>query len=163
MRHSVTSRYWLVSLSLLRLNLWTWIDKRQCFLHPKIKMVQRWQVFRLLGHSLGPNAGTAWDWQTVPHAPQIFITLLWSMWEWKSIHATQELPHTDVPPTFAQMQKTSLGPLLLTPPFAEVLNPGPFATFRTTQPLSHTWPLQFEYYNPTQCAFSRPLWFIVLL
>ncbi len=60
------------------------------------------------------------------------------MQEWKDIDATQELPHTDVAPTYAGMQKTSLGPLLLTPPFAEVSNPGPFATFRTTQPLGHT-------------------------
>ncbi len=49
-------------------------------------------------------------------------------------------PHADVAPTYARKQKTSLGPLLLTPPFAEGSNPGPFATFRTTQPLGHTWP-----------------------
>ncbi len=44
----------------------------------------------------------------------------------------QELPHADIAPTYARMQKTSLGPLLLTPPFTEGSNPGPFATFRTT-------------------------------
>ncbi len=64
------------------------------------------------------------------------------MQEWKDIDAMQELPHADIAPTYARMQKTSLGPLLLTPPFAEGSNPGPFATFRTTQPLGHTWPYQ---------------------
>ncbi len=53
----------------------------------------------------------------------------------------QELPHADVAPTYARMQKTSLGPSLLTPPFAEGLSPGPFATFRTIRPLGHTWPI----------------------
>ncbi len=33
--------------------------------------------------------------------------------------------------------KDKLRPLLLTPPFAEGSNPGPFATLSTTQPLSH--------------------------
>ncbi len=35
--------------------------------------------------------------------------------------------------------KDKLRPLLLTPPFAEGSNPGPFATLSTTQPLSHMW------------------------
>ncbi len=35
--------------------------------------------------------------------------------------------------------KDKLRPLLLTPPFAEGLNPGPFATLSTTQTLSHMW------------------------
>ncbi len=36
--------------------------------------------------------------------------------------------------------KDKLRPLLLTPPFVEGSNPGPFATLSTTQPLSHMWP-----------------------
>jgi hypothetical protein len=39
--------------------------------------------------------------------------------------------------------KDNLRPLLLTPPFAEGSNPGPFATLSTTQPLSHMWLLVF--------------------
>jgi hypothetical protein len=48
------------------------------FSHSKIEMEQRCQVFSLVGHSLGLSTGTAWERQTGPCAPQIFITLLLS-------------------------------------------------------------------------------------
>ncbi len=49
----------------------------------------------------------------------------------------QELPHADAAPNVHTNAKDKLGPLLLTLPFAEGLNPGPFATLSTIQPLSH--------------------------
>jgi hypothetical protein len=49
----------------------------------------------------------------------------------------QELPHADAAPNVHMNAKDKLRPLLLTPPFAEGLNPGPFATLSTIQPLSH--------------------------
>ncbi len=51
--------------------------------------------------------------------------------------AMQELPHTDAAPNVHTNAKDKLRPLLLTSPFAEVLNPGLFATLSTIPPLSH--------------------------
>jgi hypothetical protein len=53
------------------------------------------------------------------------------------IDATQELPHTDAAPNVCTNGKDEFRPLLLTPPFAEGSNPGPFVTLSTIQPLSH--------------------------
>ncbi len=61
------------------------------------------------------------------------------MWEWRNIDALQELPHADAAPNVHTNVKDKLRPLLLTPPFAKGLNPGPFATLSTIQPLSHMW------------------------
>jgi hypothetical protein len=49
----------------------------------------------------------------------------------------QELPHADTAPNVHMNAKDKLRPLLLTPPFAEGSNSGPFATLSTIQPLSH--------------------------
>jgi hypothetical protein len=49
----------------------------------------------------------------------------------------QELSHADTAPNVHTNAKDKRRPLLLTPPFAEGSNPGPFATLSTIQPLSH--------------------------
>ncbi len=90
-----------------------------------------------VGHSLGPNTGTAWGRQTGPHAPQIFNTLLSSMWEWKDIDAMQELPHADVAPMYARMRMTSLGPFATNSVFCRVFKPWAICYFPhhpTTRP-----------------------------
>jgi hypothetical protein len=54
-----------------------------------------------------------------------------------NIDAMQQLPHAVAAPNVQSSAKDKLRPLLLTPPFAEGLNPGPFATLGTIQTLSH--------------------------
>jgi hypothetical protein len=46
-------------------------------------------------------------------------------------------PHADAAQNVHTNAKDKLRPLLLTPPFAEGLNPGLFATLSTIQPLRH--------------------------
>ena len=67
--HSVTPRCWLVLFSFSRLNLQAWKDSINWFSHPKIEIEQRWQVSTPVGHSSGPNTGTAWGRQTGPRVP----------------------------------------------------------------------------------------------
>jgi hypothetical protein len=136
-RHSVTPRCWLVSLSLSRLNLWAWKVSIDWFSHPKIEMEWRWQVFSLVERSSEPNTGTALGRQTGPRTPQIFITLLLS----HIVRMEEYRCHAGTTPCRCYRNaKNKLKPLLLTPPCAEGLNSGLFATLITIQPLSHMWP-----------------------
>jgi hypothetical protein len=56
----------------------------------------------------------------------------------------QEPPHTDAVPNVHTNAKYKLRRLLLTLPFAEGSNHGPFATLSTIQPLSHMGPSMVE-------------------